>query len=468
MGTTGGDLTHADGYLKFRWGWSDPRVSTPDRRTEDVHLEPAETSPGNALIVRPDPVGHPDEFFYLEVRNGAAVRWDGNHLEFDQQLAPEFQGLLIYRINAIDPSAEFSFIRLESDSSDSVAFAMGARFGPPSSNFSDGTPSGLTVEVTRTSGLSVDLRLTWSVNVGSAELYRSLMNGPDLLHSFSGWRDSWTTMTSGRLADQSSVLLMNDRTAGEAELHQIDAFGRLNRLARYTGWRKTWGVLLLDDFGSGDCRDLLLYDPTSGEAEFHSFGSDGSMTRSASYSGWRKTWSTMTSLRLGNGDPGLLLYDKSDGHAELHAVSIGKMSLVSSFQGWRTSWKAMVALEPRASGSLILLYDAEHGHAEIIEIEQNSQLRLLAQHDGWRKSWTHLIPGRYTTADIDVRQEVLLYDRAAGHAEIMRVLPGGDVSRTLHFDNWRRTWRSVVATQLVQNQPDTVLFYQASADDAPL
>jgi hypothetical protein len=70
----------------------------------------------------------------------------------------------------------------------------------------------------------------------------------------------------------------------------MDDFGNLNLLRRYTGWRKTWS-LIVPYFGGTLLTDLLFYDANAGEGEFYSTDGQGGINLLQRYNGWRKTWS---------------------------------------------------------------------------------------------------------------------------------------------------------------------------------
>ncbi|TVR57408.1 MAG: hypothetical protein EA421_01010 [Gemmatimonadales bacterium] len=104
MGSGFGSLgVHFDGYNKAALGWLSPRVVEPPRVLRSV-LEPVYRSRRSALLIRPDPAGHPGEAFLLEVRDPTAPG-GGTHrtARFDGSLEEHYQGVMIYHLSGMRP-----------------------------------------------------------------------------------------------------------------------------------------------------------------------------------------------------------------------------------------------------------------------------------------------------------------------------------------------------------------------------
>jgi len=104
MGTGFGSLgVHFDGYNKAALGWLSPRVVEPPQVLRTV-LEPVYHSRRSALLIRPDPAGHPGEAFLLEVRDPTAPgRGTEGTARFDRSLNGQFQGVMIYHLSGMRP-----------------------------------------------------------------------------------------------------------------------------------------------------------------------------------------------------------------------------------------------------------------------------------------------------------------------------------------------------------------------------
>ena len=58
-------------------------------------------------------------------------------------------------------------------------------------------------------------------------------------------------------------LLFYDPSLGEGEIYTSDGKGNLSLLKKYSGWRKTWQLIVTGNFGGNSFADLLFYDPTA-------------------------------------------------------------------------------------------------------------------------------------------------------------------------------------------------------------
>ena len=468
MGYTDGEFPHFDAYTKFRWNWLDPEVIEPTPHRRRITLAPVTANASNALLLRPDPIGHPDEFFLLEVRRHDAQRWDGAQLEFDQRLPASLQGLHIYRCNTVGSTPQQPSVVIEDSASGgaSDAFFPGHSFTAPAADFYDGSTTRLTVKVVDASTSGATLDLSWDVSAGVAQFYRVFSTGQiGLVRKHTGWRETWSAIVAGNFGSGAPRdLLMYDATAGEAEIHRCDGAGRLTLLRRHSNWRKTWDVIATGEFGGGGRTDLLLYDRLAGVGEFYAVGSTGAISLLRQHTGWRKTWTTIVAGRLGSGaSPGLLFYDAKSGEAEIYSVSQGQLNFVKKHTGWRRTWTNIVVAQMAGSSYAdFLMYDRNAGEVEVHRGGPGGAMTRLKAHTGWRRTWTYLIPGHFDMPSGNSHADLVLYDRTVGDGCVLRSDGHGDFTTLHDHNNWRKTWDAIVPVQSSGNSHTDLLFYDAS------
>jgi hypothetical protein len=81
---------------------------------------------------------------------------------------------------------------------------------------------------------------------------------------------------------------------------------------------------------------------------------------------------------------------------------------------------AMTFSTPRID-KLLLFYDAASGVAEVYETDARGNLILKKQHNGWRTSWTQIIAGQFSMANL------LFYDAANSVGEFCSINNSGDI-----------------------------------------
>jgi hypothetical protein len=124
-----------------------------------------------------------------------------------------------------------------------------------------------------------------------------------------------------------------------------------------------------------------------------------------------------------------------------------------------------------AEGKLALFYDAQAGEAAIVTFDANGDIADTWEFTGWRKTW-EFVPGRLTNASVaGGAREVLLYDRPAGEAIVLKVGRRGDVQQGA-IVKLRSSWELIVASNLLPPVPggdrDQVFFYDRAAGEAAL
>lgn len=462
---------HLDAFLKFRFDWLDPEIVDPGRTSRTIDLPPVYGAARNAVLIRPDAQGHPDEFYLLEVRHPSGQRFDGHPIEFDQELAAEHRGLLIYHVNAVRATGASKAsevakaqpqIDLEGESPGSaklVAFGSGGEFAPPASDLYDGYHSGLTVKV-----LSVKSDGTHRVAISWGGIAEFCAVGADgktrSLRIQPGWRQTWSELVAGDFTgDGGSELLLYDRGAGEASFLRVSAEGRSAVSRHHTGWRKSWSILVPGNFNGAGATDLLLYDRAAGEAEFHAVDGKANLVLVKKHTGWRKTWTAIVAGNFGGGaTTDLLFYDRSSGEAEFHASDgKGGMTLLARHTGWRKTWSQIVAGNFGGGGTTdLLLYDATTGEAEFHMTDGRGGMRLLQRHTGWRKTWSQIVAANFNGSGA---ADLLFYDGTAGEGEFHATDGRGGMSLLRKHTGWRKTWSAIVAGDFNGAGARDLLFY---------
>lgn len=124
-----------------------------------------------------------------------------------------------------------------------------------------------------------------------------------LLKDYGGWRKTWSIIVPGNFSNADNQyaddLLFYDASTGEAEMYTTDGEGNLSLLKSYSGWRKTWSIIVPGKFGGNRYTDLLFYDPTTGEGEIYITDGSGNLSLRKAHSGWRKTWQSIVPGKLG-------------------------------------------------------------------------------------------------------------------------------------------------------------------------
>ena len=89
----------------------------------------------------------------------------------------------------------------------------------------------------------------------------------------------------------------------------------------------------------------------------------------------------------------------------------------------------------------VLLYDRTSGQADIYG-KQYPNIGRLISHTGWRTSWDEIVVGNFVGND---RQQLLLYDRSAGEADIVGFDASGNMNLDTTNSGWRTSWSNLVA-----------------------
>jgi hypothetical protein len=138
---------------------------------------------------------------------------------------------------------------------------------------------------------------------------------------------------------------------------------------------------------------------------------------------------------------GLLFYAQSEGVGEFYASDgAGGIPLLGSHDDWRTSWTQIVTLvvgtSAGAGGTGLLFYAPSAGLGAFYATDGHGTLVPLAEEDGWRHSWTHVLVGRlrrsagaWQSGDpVFGRHDTVFYEGATGYTQLYEVDNGGGLA----------------------------------------
>src|SRR5918995_1410085 len=114
---------------------------------------------------------------------------------------------------------------------------------------------------------------------GSPALASGQLPGANLIElaTYTGWRRTWDLIVP--LAIDRTFprpFLLYDRAAGEAKLIAVDAFGDFREVRTYLDWRTTWDVLVPSWFpGIAEVAGLFAYDRAAGRASVFQIDTSG-------------------------------------------------------------------------------------------------------------------------------------------------------------------------------------------------
>lgn len=259
----------------------------------------------------------------------------------------------------------------------------------------------------------------------------------------------WTTIVRGRFSENGfDDVLFYERASGQADLRRGSRRADLPLLAQLTGLRTTWSLILAADVTPGPFDDLLFYERSTGSAELHSTDGNGNLTLVRSYTGLRTRWSSIVAAGFGPGpdNSGLFFYDRSTGDGELHSIDeTGKLTLLGRQTGLRKTWTHVVAGK-FTDGPLadLLFYERNSGTVEIYATDSSGRLQLVRRTSEWRPGFTHLAARSFGDSGYT---DVLGYSRETGQIEQHETDGRGNLLEAGSFA-LRPGWTQVVPASL--------------------
>jgi hypothetical protein len=147
-------------------------------------------------------------------------------------------------------------------------------------------------------------------------------------------------------------------------------------------------------------------------------------------------------------------------------VSGVRENLDTTNSGWRTSWDVIVAGDFIGNNKQqILLYDRAAGQADVVGFDSHGNANLDTTNSGWRSSWDLIVVGDFIG---DGRQQILLYDRAAGQADVVGFDSHGNANLDTTNSGWRTSWDPIVSGALLGENEQQILLYDRAVGQADL
>lgn len=279
------------------------------------------------------------------------------------------------------------------------------------------------------------------------------------LRTYTGWRRSWdlvVPLSTDRAFPRRFILY--DRAAGQGTLLAVDAAGNASELTTYSGWRKSWDTIIASGFPrilgvSG----LVFYDKSAGEIATMQIDQFGNATQTRLVSNLRKSWTLFAPV----GSGGLLMYDRTAGFGSLASIdTVGNLKDIRSYNSWRTTWD-IITMGPYTSGALpsgdLLFYDRAARQAEGNTFQGTGDVTRFASYSGWRSTWTSLHGGLFLFQGFSASDtaNVVCFDRDARQVEFIDIGPGNALTSVLLTATpGTNTWTSVTPLG-----PNLLLFY---------
>lgn len=150
--------------------------------------------------------------------------------------------------------------------------------------------------------------------------------------------------------------------------------------------------------------------------------------------------------------------------ANVYPPSFG---LLASDASWRKSWSHIVAGRFSPSHySGLLFVEASTGYAELYDTDGQGRIsapfRRRYRPLGGRTSWTHVVPGLFGDSGFS---GLLLYDRAAGFGRVYDNNGQGDLRLLREYTDWRSSWTHIVAGRFVPDLPYASLFFYSATEN---
>lgn len=258
-------------------------------------------------------------------------------------------------------------------------------------------------------------------------------------------------------------------STGELEVYTLQSGGLVLANAERTV-RSTWDAIIPGSFAEfGEHTDLLFYDRAAGLGEFYVTDPRGALQLLRRHTNFRTVWDVIVSGRFVEGSVGdsLLFYDREAGQGEFFGTDgHGAVSLAAQHRNWRRTWSHIIPGRfdrgPSASGfDSLLFYERATGQAEFYATDGRGGMNLLARHTNWRRTWDAIIP--YTDFENDNRTILVFYDRAAGVGEFYATDGRGGMNLLARHTNWRRSWDVIIRARPSSSVTNGLLFYDRSA-----
>lgn len=249
------------------------------------------------------------------------------------------------------------------------------------------------------------------------------------------------TLLQGAAASALVAVVGTARQTTPAEASGVLPGATLTELRTYTGWRRTWDLVVPLSTDRAFPRRFILYDRAAGEGALLAVDAAGNASELTIYSGWRRSWDTIIPSGFPRvlGVSGLVFYDKSVGQISTMRIDqFGNALQTRSFPNHRKSWTIFAPVG--AAG--VLMYDRNAGFGSLTSVDTDGGLTEVRTYNTWRTTWDIITMGPFTSGALP-SGDLLFYDRAARQAEGNSFLGTGDFTRFASYSGWRSTWSSL-------------------------
>ena len=132
-----------------------------------------------------------------------------------------------------------------------------------------------------------------------------------------------------------------------------------------------------------------------------------------------------------------------------------------SHTDWRRTWTHIVSgrFTP-SSFSGLLFYEQSNGYAEFYETDGQGGISFLQNHSDWPKSWTHIVPGSFHGPDFT---GLLFDDQEAGFAAIYDTDGSGNLIKLHEHSGWRTSWTHITTVRVPGSDFSGVVLYDQAA-----
>jgi hypothetical protein len=138
--------------------------------------------------------------------------------------------------------------------------------------------------------------------------------------------------------------------------------------------------------------------------------------------------------------------------------------LLYSDASWRTTWTHIIPGRFSSSPYTgLLFFEQSTGYAEVYDTD--GQGRIVApplqiyNPLGGRTQWTQLIPGLFGSSGLT---GILLYDQPSGFARFFECTGEGAFIQLSEYADWRNTWTQIVPGLFTASKTSSLLFYSPS------
>jgi hypothetical protein len=138
--------------------------------------------------------------------------------------------------------------------------------------------------------------------------------------------------------------------------------------------------------------------------------------------------------------------------------------LLYSDASWRTTWTHIVPGRFSSSSyTCLLFFEQSTGYAEVYETDGQGHIIAPALQTysplGGRTSWTHIIPGYFGSSGLT---GILLYDQTSGFARFFDCGGDGHFVQLSEYSDWRTTWTQIVPGLFTLRSTSGLVFYSPS------